>query len=299
MKNDIKQYFYNTFNLDIEKVNILNLYEIDDSNISLEEIDRKIKIAREKYNRLNEENTFNFELLEHIIRNKELFKLLSDYYTSSCQNRNLHMSTLSMQSDSILSMDQKTRFWTIFDNNLIMNIFFISIYWPVLLFYSVCKLLTNLLDRIHLLALLAALITFVISNITLPKFLVVPNILELVKMFQEGQWYDYVCNAIGPNLDKGILFLIPSLAVLIVLLAIYLIPAFFIGYIILGCTELSYDNELHLILDDIYDKLENKRSSFEKCYLRRDINFYKVYIKNICLYIICIVFLIFIIMYFS
>lgn len=173
--------------------------------------------------------------------------------------------------------------------------FFILIFWPVWLFYAVCKLVIKLLDNIHLLALFAAIITFIISNIILPKLLVVPNILELVKMFQEGQWYDYVCSAVGPNLDKGILFLIPSLAVLIILLAIYLMPAFFIGFIIIGCTELSYDEELHLILDNIYDKLENTRFSFEKSYYIRDISFYKVCIKNICLYIICIVFLVFII----
>ena len=92
--SDIYDNILSKYGVDIDKVNILKLYKIDNAKISSEELEEKIKItkdkwtksingANEKFAKRDKEHLDNSIKYERILRNDKLRKELYKYYNSN------------------------------------------------------------------------------------------------------------------------------------------------------------------------------------------------------------------------
>lgn len=103
------------------------------------------------------------------------------------------------------------------------------VYWPIFAVYFVFEVAKAIFTELHKFAIPVFIILFVINNWLFPSLLGIDNLLGLRKIFFKAQWLSYLDEFLGENMNNGFEVVLLSLITIIIMLAIYILPALFVA----------------------------------------------------------------------
>lgn len=163
------------------------------------------------------------------------------------------------------------------------------VYWPIFAVYFVFEVAKTVFTKLSKLVIPISAAVFILSNWLFPKIFGIENLLVLRKIVFKAQWLSFLYDFAGEFNDGWYNLILWSVAGIIYLLAIYLLPAFFAFVFVAEFADgfnkrydwVGIERTFRNILQDLRKKTEDQYLAGKELFIKKKIP--KIVINILCL----------------
>ncbi len=171
-------------------------------------------------------------------------------------------------------------------------------YWPIFLIFIVLEIFKVFFEILNKMFIPAAILFFVGLNWMLPKMTEMDNMLALLKIFNKKEWQEYVQIFTGYEATSDFHFVIMTIATVIVILLVYVVPTIFVYLFtkqVTGrlCKEIDwkgYERTFQNILKNLHDTTEKQFAEKKNAFVKKHVGMSITNLIGVALIVLVIIF---------